>query len=118
MPEDRSNKISCGNHHNPIEVTIEILSGKWKALILWNLNKHEVIRFNQFKRLMPDITQKMLTQQLRNLSKYHLIDKTVYPQTPPMVEYYLTDMGKKIIPILAQMEEWGEEFIDFYEDEL
>jgi DNA-binding HxlR family transcriptional regulator len=112
MPEDRLNKVSCSNYRCEIEVTLEILSGKWKALILWNLSNHEFIRFNEFKRLIPEITQKMLTQQLRDLIKNGLIKKTIYPQVPPMVEYSLTPMGKELIPILDAMDKWGKNFVD------
>lgn len=107
MPEDRLNKVSCSNYRCEIEVTMEILSGKWKSLILWNLSNYEFIRFNEFKRLIPEITQKMLTQQLRDLIKNGLIKKTVYPQVPPMVEYSLTSMGEELIPILDSMDKWG-----------
>lgn len=112
MPEDRSNKVSCSNYRCEIEVTLEVLSGKWKALILWNLSNHESIRFNEFKRLIPEITQKMLTQQLRDLTNNGLVDKKVYPQVPPMVEYSLTPMGEELIPILEAMDEWGKKFVD------
>ena len=112
MPEDRLNKVSCNNYRCEIEVTLEILSGKWKSLILWNLSNHETIRFNEFKRLIPEITQKMLTQQLRDLTKNGLIKKTIYPQVPPMVEYSLTPIGKDLIPILEAMDKWGKDFVN------
>lgn len=112
MPEDRLNKVSCSNYRCEIEVTLEILSGKWKSLILWSLSNREFIRFNEFKRLIPEITQKMLTQQLRDLIKNGLIKKTIYPQVPPMVEYSLTPMGKELIPILDSMDKWGKSFVD------
>ena len=112
MPEDRLNKVSCSNYRCEIEVTLEILSGKWKSLILWNLHNHETIRFNEFKRLIPEITQKMLTQQLRDLAKNGLIEKKIYPQVPPMVEYFLTPLGKELIPILDAMDQWGKHFVD------
>lgn len=112
MPEDRSNKVSCSNYRCEIEITLEVLSGKWKALILWNLSNHEPIRFNEFKKLIPEITQKMLTQQLRDLTKNGLVEKTIYPQVPPMVEYSLTPMGKELVPILEAMDNWGKKFVD------
>ncbi len=112
MPEDRLNKVSCNNYRCEIEVTLEILSGKWKSLILWNLSNHEIIRFNEFKRLIPEITQKMLTQQLRDLTKNGLVKKTIYAQVPPMVEYSLTPIGKDLIPILEEMDKWGKNFVN------
>lgn len=112
MPEDRLNKVSCNHYRCEIEVTLEILSGKWKSLILWNLSMHEVIRFNEFRKLIPEITQKMLTQQLKDLAKNELVKKTIYPQVPPMVEYCLTPRGKALIPILEAMDQWGKKFVD------
>ncbi len=114
MPEDRLNKVSCSNYRCEIEVTLEILSGKWKSLILWNLSNNENIRFNEFKRLIPEITHKMLSQQLNDLIKNGLIEKTIYPQVPPMVEYYLTPLGKELTPILKAMDKWGKNFVDNY----
>jgi len=112
MPEDRLNKVSCNHYRCEIEITLEILSGKWKSLILWNLSMHEVIRFNEFRKLIPEITQKMLTQQLKDLAQNELVKKTIYPQVPPMVEYRLTPRGKALIPILAAMDQWGKKFVD------
>lgn len=111
MPEDRLNKVSCSNYRCEIELTLEIIGGKWKALILWELGNHEVIRFNEFQKHIPEITQKMLTQQLRNLEKNKLISRKIYPVVPPMVEYSLTGLGKKLMPILNEMDIWGKEYI-------
>lgn len=111
MPEDRLNKISCSNYKCEIELTLEIISGKWKALILWNLGNYGIIRFNEFKRRIPEITQKMLTQQLRDLENNKLISRKVYPQVPPMVEYSLTELGENLIPILEEMDKWGKNYI-------
>ncbi|MGE4540660.1 MAG: winged helix-turn-helix transcriptional regulator [Bacteroidales bacterium] len=112
MPQDRSNKISCNNYQCEIEVTLEILSGKWKALIIWNLSLHQEIRYNEFKRLIPDITSKMLSQQLKDLEKNKLIKRRVYHEVPPMVEYSLTDLGQELIPILSEMDRWGKNFVE------
>ncbi len=112
MPSDRTNKVSCTNYRCEIEVTLEVIGGKWKSLILWNLGIHEVIRYNEFRHIIPAISQKMLTQQLRHLEKNLLVKRKVYNQVPPMVEYSLTDLGKKLLPILNQMDIWGKEFVD------
>lgn len=114
MPEDRTNKVSCGNYRCEIELTLEIISGKWKALILWNLGSHETIRFNEFRRIIPEVTQKILTQQLRSLEDAKLINRKVYNQVPPMVEYSLSEYGEKLMPILEQMDIWGKEYVDNY----
>jgi len=111
MPEDRLNKISCSNYKCEIELTLEIISGKWKALILWNLGNYGTIRFNEFKRRIPGITQKMLTQQLRDLENNKLLTRKIYPQVPPMVEYSLTELGENLMPILEEMDKWGKNYI-------
>jgi len=114
MPKNRTNKVSCSNYRCEIEVTLEIISGKWKALILWNLGIHEIIRFNEFRRIIPEITQKMLTQQLRTLEDDGLLNRKVFNQIPPMVEYSLSKEGKRLIPILEQMDKWGKNYVDNY----
>ena len=114
MPRDRHNKVSCSNYICEIEVTLEIISGKWKSLILWHLSNQDVIRFNEFRRLMPDITQKMLTQQLKDLHEHGLVEKKVYYQVPPMVEYSLTEIGRDLVPILDAMDHWGKNYVDKY----
>ncbi len=118
MPDSREHKISCSNYHCEIELTLEILSGKWKALIIWNLHLHEVIRYNEFRRLIPSITQKMLTQQLKELERYGIVLRKEYPSVPPMVEYELTEMGKELIPIMEAMDQWGKKYVKEYNDKL
>lgn len=115
MPDIRDNKISCSNYQCEIEVTLEVLSGKWKSLILWNLHLHEKIRYNELRRLITGITQKMLTQQLRDLEKYGIVERTIYPTVPPMVEYSLTELGENLIPIMQKMDEWGKEYVKHYQ---
>ncbi|XMB85896.1 helix-turn-helix domain-containing protein [Mycoplasmatota bacterium WC44] len=116
MPKDRNNKVSCSDYRCEIEVTLELIGGKWKSLLLWNLGNHEVIRFNEFRRIIPEITQKMLTQQLRILEKDGLINRKVYNQVPPIVEYSLSDTGEKLIPLLELMDKWGKSYVDHYKD--
>lgn len=88
-----------------------LLSGKWKILILWYLSYDE-LRFNEIKRKLSSVTQKMLTQQLRGLEKDGLIYRKAYPVVPPKVVYGLTDFGKKIIPILEMMHGFGAEYLE------
>ena len=115
MPADRNNKVSCSSYRCEIEVTLEILSGKWKSLLLWNLGQHAPIRFNEFKTIIPEVSQKMLTQQLRDLEKNHIVHRKVYNQVPPMVEYSLTETGLALMPILESMDIWGKNFVkDFH----
>lgn len=91
----------------PFELTIELIGGKWKGLILWHLIEKKVLRNGEMLRLMPNITQKMLTQQLREMEENGLIRRVVYEQVPPKVEYSLTSHGEALRPILDQMIEWG-----------
>ncbi len=114
MPEDRENKVSCSNFTHEMEVALEVLSGKWKSTILWSLQDSEQIRFNEFLRIIPGITQKMLTQQLRKLEENNLVARKVYPTVPPVVEYSLTPLGKEAIPLLEALNKWGKEVIKSY----
>lgn len=98
----------------PMVLVQNLLSGKRKILILWYLN-YGILRFNDIRRKMPDVTQKMLTQQLRSLEKDGLIYRNVYPVIPPKVEYGLTELGIKIIPILEMMHDFG---VDYLEEKL
>lgn len=95
----------------PMVSVQNLLSGKRKILILWYLS-YQTLRFNELKHKMPDVTQKMLTQQLRSLEEDGLITRTVYPVVPPKVEYSLTGLGEKIIPILEAMHNFGSMFLD------
>lgn len=95
----------------PMYLVQKLLSGKRKIMILWYLS-NKVLRFNDIKKKLPDVTQKMLTQQLRSLEDHNLIFRHVYPVVPPKVEYGLTELGKKIIPILEMMHEFGAEYLE------
>ena len=101
-----TNKINKHKFSYPVEIALDFIGGKWKLLILWLL-KDEVYRFSELKRLVPQITQKMLTQQLRELESDGLIHRKVYAQVPPKVEYSLTELGKSFLPILRAMHKWG-----------
>lgn len=111
MPEERENKISCTNFTHEVEVALEVITGKWKSTILLNLHTTELIRFNEFLKIIPNITQKMLTQQLRKLEKDHLVIRKVYPSVPPVVEYSLSPLAKDLIPILENLNQWGKQVI-------
>ncbi|MFZ2890212.1 winged helix-turn-helix transcriptional regulator [Sulfuricurvum sp.] len=91
----------------PFELTMEVIGGKWKGLILWHLLDKKVLRNGEMLRLMPRITQKMLTQQLREMEQNGLVSRIIYEQVPPKVEYRLTSHGEALRPILDQMIEWG-----------
>ncbi|SHF15033.1 transcriptional regulator, HxlR family [Seinonella peptonophila] len=90
----------------PVEVAIDVLGGKWKGIILFHLIEG-TMRFNQLRKQMPGITQRMLTLQLRELEHDGIVHREVYKQVPPKVEYSLTDFGRTLIPIVEKMREWG-----------
>lgn len=94
------------------EIAMDLIGGKWKPLILWRLGTQGKLRFSELRRLLPQVTQKMLTQQLRELEADNLIIRTVYPQMPPKVEYEVSEFGKSLMPILSCMCEWGQVYYD------
>lgn len=101
-------KISNDNKKTccPVEITLGVIGGQWKVLILRELFKG-VRRFGELHRSISGITQKMLTQQLRNMEKDGIVHRKVYPQVPPKVEYSLTALGRSLEPILDSMSNWG-----------
>lgn len=98
-------------YHIGVEVTLEVIGGKWKPIILCHLGNGP-IRTGELKRQIPTNTQKMLTQQLRELEEDRIVDRKVYNQVPPKVEYSLTEEGKSLREILVAMSVWGEERIE------
>jgi DNA-binding HxlR family transcriptional regulator/CheY-like chemotaxis protein len=90
----------------PVEVTMEAIGGKWKCVILWWLRR-DARRFGELRLLMPTISQKVLTQQLRELETEGLITRESYRESPPRVEYFLTPYGQTLTPITEMMCEWG-----------
>src|SRR5512147_8006 len=79
-----------------VEEVLAILEGRWKILILFHLFSHSVLRFSELEKAIPAISQKMLAQQLRDLERDGIVQRTVHPQVPPKVEYALTDIGQKL----------------------
>ena len=94
----------------PVEATLELIGGKYKALILWYLST-EKLRYSQLRDLLGSITPKMLTQQLRELEAKQLVHREVFPIVPPKVEYSLTELGKSLMPILVAMRDWGASYM-------
>lgn len=92
---------NCG-----IEATLQVIGGRWKVLILHELLEG-VRRFGELHRSLPGVTQKMLTQQLRDLEQQGIVRRKVYPEIPPKVEYSLTECGKSLRPILDALHKWG-----------
>ncbi|MDI7743397.1 winged helix-turn-helix transcriptional regulator [Lysinibacillus fusiformis] len=94
------------------ELTLSVIGGKWKMLVLWHLGKEGTKRFGELKALMPGITQRMLVNQLRELEDHLIVHREVYPVVPPKVEYSLTEHGKSLLPILDAMYNWGKDYIE------
>lgn len=94
----------------PVEATLELIGGKYKALILWHLSESQ-LRFSQLRKLLQNATPKMLTQQLRELEAQQLIHREVFPIIPPKVEYSLTEQGRSLLPILVAMRDWGANYL-------
>jgi DNA-binding HxlR family transcriptional regulator len=90
----------------PVEAAIDVIGGKWKPLILWWLQQR-TYRFAELRRSMPRITEKMLTQQLRELEADGIVHRRVYPTVPPKVEYSLTEYGRSLKRALRAICEWG-----------
>jgi DNA-binding HxlR family transcriptional regulator len=90
-----------------VDDALDIIVGKWKPIILLHLLKNGTMRFSELKRSIPEITQKMLTKHLRELEEEEIVNRVVYPQVPPKVEYSITEYGKELEPILVSMHEWG-----------
>lgn len=90
-----------------LEVAFGVIGGKWKPILLWFLGEFDTLRFGQLQQLIPDITHKILTKQLRELEEDQLITRTVFPEVPPKVEYSITSNGKEIIPILGTLCDWA-----------
>lgn len=99
----------------PMIVAQKIMAGKWKLLIIYRL-KDGAMRFSQLQRTLPGITQATLTQQLRELEQDEIVHREIYKEIPPKVEYTLTDIGEKFLKVLANMSEWGLEYIDYLKD--
>lgn len=95
----------------PMVLIQDMISGKWKILILWYLS-YKKLRFSDIQRKLPNVSQKVLSRQLKSLEEDNLIHRKVYPDVPIKVEYSLTDTGKKMVPILEMMHKFGAEYLD------
>jgi DNA-binding HxlR family transcriptional regulator len=93
-------------YHCAMDITMHYIGGKWKTVVLWYLRK-ERKRFSELRRLIPNITEKMLSLQLKDLERDGIVGRKIYPEVPPKVEYFLTDFGKSLIPMLEEIALWG-----------
>ncbi|KGK91298.1 HxlR family transcriptional regulator [Desulfosporosinus sp. HMP52] len=99
----------------PYMTAQKVLSGKWSIMILYHLGK-KTMRFGELQRQLPDLTQSTLTKQLRALEENGLIERKIYPQVPPKVEYSLSDIGIKFKKVLVELAIWGGEYIETLKD--
>lgn len=93
----------------PVEITIDIVGGRWKVMVIHNLLEGDR-RFNELQRLLTGITPRTLTKQLRELERDGIVARTAYPEIPPRVEYALTPLGRSLEPVLLAMASWGERY--------
>jgi DNA-binding HxlR family transcriptional regulator len=102
------------------EITLAVISGKWKSLILWDLYHHfpKALRFNELRRLLPRVTQKVLTQQLKEMEDDKLIIRKTYHEMPPRVEYSLSKSGECLAPVLELLARWGEDHKNYVAAEM
>lgn len=96
------------------ELTLSIISGKWKAVILWHLGFEGPHRFGELQRLFHNLSNRILTKQLRELEQDGIIYREVYPEVPPKVEYRITDFGKTLLPIIEALFQWGKSNMPYY----
>ena len=108
--ENETRQHICG-----VAVSLELIGGKWKGVILRHLC-HKTLRFSQLRRRLPGVTQKMLTQQLRELERDNLVNRVVYAEVPPRVEYSLTTLGRSLEPTLRQLCSWGQAYHEDYRE--
>jgi DNA-binding HxlR family transcriptional regulator len=112
MTKIRHSRLDC-NPGCSVEATISLIDGKWKCVILFHL-LGGTLRFNELRRLVPEVTQRMLTNQLRELEADGLIVRKVYPQVPPKVEYSISPLGRSLEPVLLGLKDWGDEHIGLF----
>ncbi|MES9995560.1 winged helix-turn-helix transcriptional regulator [Desulfovibrio aminophilus] len=104
-------KRLCGKEYCcSVELTLQVIGGKWKPVILYHLGRRGTLRFGQVRKSMPSITQKMLTQQLRELEADGMVHREVHAQVPPKVEYSLTELGLSVMPVLKELCRWGGQY--------
>lgn len=110
MPRPRHERFDC-SPGCPVEGTLSLIGGKWKGVVLWHLLQG-TLRFNEIRRRLQNVTQRMLTNQLRELEGDGFVIRTVYPEVPPKVEYSLSERGRSLAPVILALKAWGEANIE------
>jgi len=106
----RIKKLGDKEYRCFFELTLQVIGGKWKPIILYQLAVNGIMRFGELRRAIPDVTERMLTRQLRELEKDGIIHRKVYRQIPPKVEYSLLFSGVQLIPVLLSLRKWGADY--------
>jgi len=109
VKDDTMNREKILTYGCPVETAMEIIGGKYKVIIIWNL-ADKTLRYNELKKAIPQVTPKMLSQQLKDLEADGIINRILYPVVPPKTEYSLTELGKSLVPIIKDLCRWGEEY--------
>ncbi len=104
-PKDVSDRLVCADR---LTDALRCIDGRWKMPILAHLSGKEAMRFSDLERAIPQASQKMLTQHLRELERDGIVTRTIYPQVPPKVEYRLTDLGKELRPVFLALADWAD----------
>ena len=99
-------RLNNRQYHCALDITMDYIGGKWKSVVIWYLRKDRK-RFSELRRLIPDITERMLSLQLKALQESGLVLRKAYAEVPPRVEYELTEEGKILVPVLEAMAAWG-----------
>ena len=104
--EEKSILIRGELFHCALDLTMHYIGGKWKTIVLWYL-RNDKKRFSELKKQIPDITEKMLSLQLKSLEEDGIVKRSVYAEVPPRVEYELTEFGRTLIPVIEAIAQWG-----------
>ena len=104
--EEKVFRFEARDYHCALDITMDFIGGKWKTVVIWYL-RHEPKRFSGIKKLIPDITEKMLSLQLKSLEENGLVKRTVLAEKPLTVEYALTDFGRTLLPAVEALAAWG-----------
>jgi len=103
-------KLNGTYYYCPVDLTLQIVGGRWKGIVIWNLRVGKK-RFSELKRILVTINDKMLSQVLRELEDQGVVSRKVYEVVPPKVEYSLTKEGEKLLPIMQAMNDYGQKFV-------
>lgn len=117
LREDLKRRLLNGEFNCEKELTVSIISGKWKIVILWHLGHEGPHRFGELFRLFKNISNRILTKQLRELEQDNIISRNIYDENPPRVEYLMTERGMTLLPIVDAMFDWGRQNMAFYAEQ-